>query len=418
MHRLADSSPSADFFLGGKGLVQLRLGLAISLGCAILIGIFLLDLRLPWLWLTAILALMAVSIGYTARLLARSALTKPALARQLAFDLCAMAAMFYLTGGATNPLVSLLLVPVTVAALAMPMRLALILAGLAVVLYSLLMFFSLPLPIEDVARATRLHLIGMWLTFVVSAWLIAMFLSRLTDAIRRRDAELAAAREQALRDAQVVALAQLAAGAAHELGTPLATMRVICGELRRDTRLPEDCRADLEMLERQIEQCKTIIGGMTARAGHRRAEDMHAVAVTDWLTGVLERWRSYWPEASCRMRVETDATSPQWAPPPEVEQAVISLLNNAARIAPRDIELRLAWNEDWLRITVADQGPGFPPQVLAAAGGKPLPAHEQGAGLGLWLARSAIERLGGKLRLANDSGGATVTIELPRKIGS
>lgn len=411
---MEEANKPFDATLGARRVLQLRAGLLASLLVAALAGVML-ELALPWPWLATVLALMLAANVITARRLARGKFLPVSLARQLAFDLTAMAALLYLTGGATNPLVSLLLLPVTAAALALPMRQTMGLAVLAALFYSLLMVFSLPLPIDDVARATRLHLIGMWLTFVVSAFLIAWFLTRMTAAIRSRDAELAASREQALRDAQVVALAQLAAGAAHELGTPLATMRVLCDELAGDRRLPADCLADIDILRRQIEHCKAIIGGMTLRAGLGRAEEMTVTPAEQWLAGLLERWRSLWPQAQARfVCMRNDEPPPALAPPPAIEQAITSLLNNAARVAPQGIELMLDWDDECLKISVADHGPGFSPPVLATAGADPMPAHEQGSGLGLWLARTAVERHGGRLRLANTEKGACVTVALPR----
>lgn len=403
----------AEFSLDARRYVQLRGGLLIALVLAAWLGSAL-DLALPWPWLTLIFALMLAAQFSAWRRLRREGERSSLLSRQLAFDLVAMAALFYLTGGATNPLISLLLLPVVVAALTLPLRRAMALAALAITCYSGLMVFSLPLPVEDVARATRLHLSGMWLTFVVSALLVAGFLTRMAAAIRARDAALAAAREQALRDAQVVALGQLAAGAAHELGTPLATLRVLCDELAGDRRLPEECRGDLDLMRRQIEQCKAIIGRMTQRVGMRRAEAMTAIGADDWLAGLLERWRTLWPQANARLVILGEGKMPSVTPPLEIEQAIMSLLDNAARSAPEDIELRLAWNAEALRVSVADRGPGFPAHVLARAGAEPLPGQGQGQGLGLWLARSAVERCGGHLELANTGTGAEVVLEWPQ----
>jgi two-component system sensor histidine kinase RegB len=189
---------------------------------------------------------------------------------QLCVDLMALAVLLYLSGGAANPLISLLLIPVAVAALSLPGRLTAAVTVLAVAIYSLLTWFYLPLSVGDAERAARLHLAGMWLTFVVSAAMIAWFVARMTASIRERDRRLAAAREQALRDERVVALGALAAGAAHELGTPLATIAVLVGELEREPALDADARADLALVREQVALCKGIISGM-ANAAARRA---------------------------------------------------------------------------------------------------------------------------------------------------
>jgi two-component system sensor histidine kinase RegB len=397
-----------------RRLAVLRWWLLAGLALAVLAAPAFLDIALPLPPLIAVLLLMAAFNLVAQRRNAGEDFGAAELAGQLAVDLAGMGVLLYLSGGATNPLVSLLLLPVAVAALSLPGRWVAGLAALAIGLYSFLMLYSLPLPIADVERATRLHLGGMWLTFVVSAALVAWFVTRMTASLRERDAQLAAAREEALRDAQVVALGQLAAGAAHELGTPLATMNVLAGELRLDPGLPPEAREDLELLCRQVALCKEIVGGLTRKAGIARAGSEGGVTADAWLEGLLARWRTLWPQATCVLDVAAAAAMPPLVvPPPALDQAVTNLLNNAARNAPLDMRLTLAWDNGQLRIAVHDRGAGFPPEILRGCGAEPLPAHAQGSGIGLWLTRAAVERLGGRLRLENMPTGGVAAIELP-----
>ena len=393
-----------------RRLVVLRWWLIGGLTLAVLSAPTLLEIALPLAPLLALLSLMA-GFNLVIQLWAGTEDARASdLSGQLAVDLVAMAVLLYLTGGATNPLVSLLLLPVAVAAFSLPARWVAGIAALAIGLYSFLMLYSLPLPIADAERATRLHLGGMWLTFVVSAGLLAWFVTRMTQALRARDVQLAAAREEALRDAQVVALGQLAAGAAHELGTPLATMKVLAEELVADLRLPEDARTDLDLLQRQIGICKEIVGGLTQKAGIERARQ--TVSAATWLDGLLARWRTLWPRVSCTLEVAGAGTVPQILAEAALEQGITNLLNNAAKIAPEGMRVIIDWNERVLRIAVHDRGPGFPPDILRRCGAEPLPAVAEGSGIGLWLTRAAVERRGGSLRLDNDGGGVA-TIELP-----
>lgn len=393
-----------------RRLVLLRWWLIGALTLAALAGPTLLDIALPLPPLLALLLLLAIFNLITQVWGNDEEFTPVDLAGQLTVDLVAMGVMLYLTGGATNPLISLLLLPVAVAAFVLTPRWAIVLAVLSIVIYSLLMRHSLPLPVTDVARATRLHLTGMWLTFVVSVLLLAWFITRMTQALRERDLELAAAREEALRDAQVVALGQLAAGAAHELGTPLATMNVLAGELARDPRLPEDAQADLELLRNQIAVCKEIVGNLTQKAGIERARQMQPAS--QWLENLLTRWRTLWPKVECTLEIETPGSPPLVLPDATIEQAVTNLLNNAAKVAPERIRVVLGWDDQTLRIAVQDRGPGFPPEVLRRGGAEPLAGATGGSGIGLWLTRAAVERRGGRLGLEN-RGGGVATIELP-----
>jgi len=395
-----------------RRLAQLRWWLIAGLSLAVLSAPTFLDIPLPLAPLLAVLLLLAGFNLVVSRATGENDFAAGDLAGQLAVDLVAMGVLLYLTGGATNPLVSLMLLPVAVAALSLSGRWVGAIAALAIGLYSFLMLYSLPLPVADVARATRLHLGGMWLTFVVSAALLAWFVTRMTASLHAREMQLAVAREEALRDAQVVALGQLAAGAAHELGTPLATMNVLAGELARDRRLPDDARADLDLLQRQIGICKEIIGGLTQKAGIGRAS--HALSASDWLEGLLARWRTLWPQASCSLEVASAGTPPQFVVESALEQGMTNLLNNAAKIAPQDLRVVLGWDERHLRIAVHDRGPGFPPDILRRCGAEPLPAVADGNGIGLWLTRAAVERRGGRLFLENVADGGVATIELPR----
>jgi two-component system sensor histidine kinase RegB len=304
---------------------------------------------------------------------------------------------------------------VAVAALSLPGRLTAVVTILAILAYSLLTWLYLPLSVGDAERAASLHLAGMWLTFVVSATMIAWFVARMTASIRDRDHRLAAAREQALRDERVVALGALAAGAAHELGTPLATIAVLVGELERDPSLDADARADLALVREQVALCKGIISGMAERGGVVRAEDIQAQDAADWLRGVVARWQTMRPRASAAIHVAGSGTAARLVPDPALEQALASLLNNAADADDGEIRVELGWDSGWIMLAVRDRGAGYGTEVLRRGGREALPASRGGAGIGLLLAFSAVERGGGRIELDNPpEGGARARIQLPR----
>jgi two-component system sensor histidine kinase RegB len=401
--------------LNQRRAVILRWWLLAAVAIAVLSAPTLLDIALPRVAMLAVVALMA---GFNAwvqwRARSEEATDAGELFGQLCVDLVALAILLYLSGGAANPLISFLLVPVAVAALSLPGRLTAVVALLAVTLYSLLMWAFLPLSVGDAERAARLHLAGMWLTFVISTAMIAWFVARMTASIRERDSRLAAAREQALRDERVVALGSLAAGAAHELGTPLATIAVLIGELEREAVLDAEMREDLALVRQQIALCKGIIGGMAERAGALRPDALQAQEAGAWLEGVRARWHAMRPHAASRLSLEGAARGALIAAEATLEQAVVSLLNNAADAGDAEIDIRLIGAPRTLTIEIRDGGPGFSADVLQGAGRAPLGAHGGGAGIGLLLAFSAIERLGGRIALDNPAeGGGRVVIELP-----
>ncbi len=415
---MVDIAPSLDasnLRLNQRRAIVLRWWLLAAVALAVSAAPGVLDLSLPQTPMFAVVALVA---GFNAWLQWRAGSEETTgafeLFGQLAVDLVALGILLYLSGGAANPLISFLLVPVAVAALSLPAALTAVVALLAIAIYTLMMWFYLPLPVADAERAARLHLGGMWLTFVVSATMIAWFVARMTASIRERDMRLAAAREQALRDERVVALGALAAGAAHELGTPLATMAVVVGELEQDSGLDADARADLALVREQIALCKRIISDMAARGGGVRPEQLRAQDAVEWVRGVRARWQAMRPRANSRVTVTVDVGAPRIPVEGTLEQALSNLLNNAADASDAEIDIQVSWDNATLRLAVVDAGPGFSAEVLRGAGQGPLESGKGGAGIGLLLAFSAIERLGGRIVLANQQGGgARACIELP-----
>jgi two-component system sensor histidine kinase RegB len=285
---------------------------------------------------------------------------------------------------------------------------------LAVVAYSALMITFVPLPVAEPARAARLHLLGMWLTFALSAALVAWLVAHMSRQIRQRDAQLALAREQAMRDGQVIAIGTLAAGTAHELGTPLGTMALIAGELARDPALPEGIRSDVGVLREQIAACKEIIDRLVQRAGAGRLEHAAARHADEWLAGLRERWHALRPIPGSRMTRNRTGQAPRVIADPRLEQAILNLLDNAANASGQPVDIAIDWDDSGIVVSITDHGPGFPDAVLRTGGQVPLEAHASGHGIGLMLTRAAVEQLGGRLHLENLPGsGARARIELP-----
>ena len=373
-----------------------------------------LDIELPLVPMLAIIALLAgFNLATRRRLTRGGAVTDSELFAQLGVDITALTLLLFFSGGGANPLVSLYLPTIAIAAVVLPGRFAWCVVALSVAAYSLLVFWNIPLPVADAERATRLHLAGMWLIFVASAALIAWFVARMAAAIRSRDLQLAAAREEALRNERVIALGSLAAGAAHELGTPLATMAILAGELGRNAGLPPETQEDLALLRQQVEHCKGIITGLAARAGQVRAEGGRAVALDRWLEQVIARWRQLRPHAAAKVSLRGTA-APMIVGEATLEQALLNLFNNAADADGGEVGINADWDEGCLRIEIGDRGPGFDEKVLLQAGHDFITTRAEGAGIGLFLAHAAVERLGGRIVLAGREGGGAVTrVELP-----
>jgi len=379
----------------------------------------LLDIDLPATPMLSVVGLLAAFNTVTLMRLRREVpVTDAELFVQLCADVTGITVLLFFSGGAANPFVSLYLLPVTVAAAVLPDRHAWALAALAIAAYSMLNYLYVPLAISNPARATQLHLAGMWLIFAASTGLITWFVARMTAAIRLRDRELAAAREEALRNERVVALGSLAAGAAHELGTPLATMAVIAGELAHKPGLPPEATDDMKLLAEQIAYCKSILTTLSGKAGQARAEGGRALSLDAWLGEVLARWRALRPLASARADLRGSEPPPVVLGDATLEQALLNLLDNAADASPGDVTVEARWDRDWLRVQVGDRGPGMDARVLRDGGRSCITTRPGGAGIGLFLARATIERLGGSIALESGAGGSLVRLELPiQRIG-
>lgn len=324
-------------------------------------------------------------------------------------DLACLTGLLYFSGGATNPLVSMLLLPVVAGLMGLPPFHAAALAVGAVLSYSGLMVYFQPLHVHDPDNAGHLHLSGMWLTFVVSVASIVWLVLRLGQALRERAQELSQAREQALRDERIVAIGALAAGAAHELGTPLSTMAVIIEDLSDALDAHPHLQDDLAVLAHQVAQCKSIIGRLTEQAEVSRSAGAQAVVADDWLGGVLQRWCALRQLPPTAVHLQVGAPGATIVCEATLEQALVNILDNAWRAGgPVAVHSApAAADPGVVQVWVADHGPGFGPSLQ--------PDSPQGLGYGLMLARAAIERLGGRLLLGNrpDGAGARVDILLP-----
>jgi two-component system sensor histidine kinase RegB len=330
-----------------------------------------------------------------------------------------LTALLYFAGGSTNPLVSLLLLPLMIAATILPARYSWGVAALAVCCYSLLLFWYLPLGEQphhgEAAAEFNLHVLGMWATFVVSAGLIAHFVASMAHSLRERDRMLALAREEALRNERIVALGTLAAGAAHELGTPLATMTVLADDMAYRYAGQPELREDTAEMQTQIANCKAIISSLAGSAGAARGESGRAQAADSFLDEVLAKWLLMRPAVNVDCRWSDVTPAPSIIVEQTLSQAVINLFNNAADASPSRVEIFGRCEADRVVIEINDRGPGLSAEVARRAGeaffSTKAPA---GLGIGLFLANATIERFGGRVQIFNrEGGGACTQIALP-----
>ncbi|MBF8731570.1 MULTISPECIES: ATP-binding protein [Pseudomonas] len=368
---------------------------------------------LPWLSLAITLALSSLLCAFTAlRLRLSLPVTELEYALQLACDLLIHSALLYYSGGSTNPFVSYYLVPLAIAAVTLPWIYSLVLSGIALVAYSLLLVQFYPLETLPMARE-KMQVYGMWLSIALAAGVITFFAARMAEELRRQEKLRADRREESLRDEQLLAVATQAAGAAHELGTPLATMSVLLNEMRQDHADPQ-LQEDLEILQDQVKLCKETLQQLVRAAEANRRLSVVEQEVTAWLDEALNRWHLMRPEATYRFQRLRDGQVPRLTPPPDLTQALLNLLNNAADACPEDLEVRLDWNAQDIIITIRDHGPGVPVAIAEAIGKPFFTTKGKGFGLGLFLSKASVTRAGGSVKLySHEQGGTLTELRLP-----
>lgn len=376
-------------------------------------------LDIPWTEMIVVVILLAVlNLATWVRLHRKWPVSNIEFFAQLLIDVFALSALLYFSGGSTNPFISLYLLPITIAAATLPWRYTWVLSAITIGCYTVLLFNYIPLPHDHDKHLVEfgLHVSGMWLTFVLSTVIIALYVVKMSVSIRERDRDLALAREQALRNEQIIALGTLAAGAAHELGTPLSTMAVITGELHKE--YPEDTEFhnNIQILRDQIAHCKQILTQLLAKAGQTRVEGVSQLPVDEFMNSVLEKWKLIRPSVKFSYHIDGPRPPPKIMDSQLLSQSILNLLNNAADASSQCIEINSHWDKHNLHLEIIDDGEGLTAEAAQRAGEafftSKAPGH--GFGIGLFLANANIERLGGTVHLFNlENRGACTQVTIP-----
>ncbi|WP_041522432.1 ATP-binding protein [Gilvimarinus agarilyticus] len=372
--------------------------------------------------LGVLLALTAANGLSILRLRQPKSVTATELTAQLLIDILAVTAIAYFTGGATNPFLSYLLVPVCIAAATLPSKHAWAVSAVGIILYGLLLRWYVPLQWlappggghQHHASGPNWHVLGMWLNFALSAILISFFVVRMASAVRVQQDELNRRREEDLRDEQLLAVATQAAGTAHELGTPLSTMKVLLADLRQDTQARKSFGEDLDELYRQVNQCADILTSLRERSDLSRLHEPTPLPAREYCRTLLDHWQLLRPEARSEIDISDHLTQKHVRFHATIEQAIINVLNNAADASPNHLSIHVSSDTDHLIWQVDDRGEGLPEAALQAMGKTLFSSKPDGMGLGLFLTHASIQRFGGSVTLApRPEGGTTTTIKLP-----
>ncbi len=365
----------------------------------------------------AIAATAASNIWLARRRAPRARLGNREAALFLGFDLIQLTVLLYLTGGVHNPFVILILAPVTVSATILSRTATVILVGLAIACITVLAFWHLPLPWSPgVFYLPATYVLGTWTALSVSTVFISTYVWSVAEEARRMSEALAEARQALLREQRFTALGGLAAAAAHELGSPLATIAVVAKELSRSVPTDSPMAEDIELLLSQSDRCREILAELGRRPEEIGGMPFERMPLSALIEEAVEHAKTEQVALSVVRDPHSHSLEPQVVRSPDVLLALGTLVQNATQFARKAVEVRMFWTDRDVELVVADDGPGFAADVLAALG-EPYVSSRAGEeghmGLGIFIAQTLLERTGATLIFRNNDG-AEVVIRWPR----
>jgi len=354
-------------------------------------------------------------------------------AASMAFDIVQLCALLFLTGGLQNPFAALIIAPVTIAASLLNLRLTILIAALAIAGISLLALYHMPIPWApgETFALAPVYKAGVWAALSFSVTFFAAYAHRIAAESAQMRSALAATQLVLAREERLAALGGLAAAAAHELGTPLATIQITAKEMLRELGGQDELEDDAALLVSQAERCRDILGRLSQ---HGDAGDiMHdQTGVETLLKEAAAPFLDQPANPVIRIEIKSSdgAPEPVLRRRPEIIFGLRNFIENAAGYAASEVLAATRWSADELMITINDDGPGFSQEILmrlgepyvGARGGKGGEKEDQkgGMGLGFFIAKTLLEGTGAQISFENrqwgrepHQSGASVTAKWP-----
>jgi len=344
----------------------------------------------------------------------------------LALNIVELGALLFFTGGLQNPFSFLFLAPVLISATALPIRLTIALGVLAVACASALVFFHLPLPWDSDAPLVLppIYLFGVWLSILLAIGVTSLYAFQVTEESRKLSDALAATELVLTREQHLTQIDGLAAAAAHELGTPLSTIFLIARELEKTVQDNGHLTSELKTLREQAQRCRDILAKITQLSSSGAPFDR--MPLSTLIEESVAPHRDF--GVAIKVRLAVAATrEPVGARNPAILYGVGNILENAVDFARSTVEVNAWWNSDTVEMIISDDGPGIAPDMLKRIG-EPYLSRRRGAdeaqtgrtglGLGIFIARTLLERTGAKVSFTNrifPDHGAVVQIVWPRE---
>lgn len=392
-------------------LIRLRLIAIVGQALVAATAAFVLDYTLPLLPLAICLCTaLALNVWLRMNFPATHRMTDAQAFWVLAFDVVELGALLYLSGGSENPFAALLLAPLMIGSSALGQRRILILGALTVGVATGLALSHLPLPFAPEGRLTLplSFRVAQWLTILLGVTFIGFFAWRVADEARLLASALAATEIVLEREQHLGQLDGLAAAAAHELGTPLATIALVARELDRATPPGSANAEDIALLRAQVERCRDILSKLTS-LGSGYAGPLTTMALGDLIEDIVAPHRAFGVEIE--IALEGEAPEPVCRRNAGVIYGLGNLVENAVDHADTEVRVIARWSASEVLIRIEDDGPGFRQDLLPRLGEPYLnrrgrKAREGGLGLGLFIARTLLERSGAAIHFGNASSPA------------
>lgn len=393
-------------------LIQLRWIAVMGQVATIVFVHFGLGIALPLQPMAVILAiLIAFNLFSMLRWRHRDEVSNESLFFSLLVDVFTFTAQLHFSGGVANPFVFLYLLQVVLAAVLLQPWASWTIAGITGFCFVLQITWASPVEIPP-----QFFVAGLLICFLLNAALIVVFINRISRILRTHDERLAALRQRAAEEEHIMRMGLLASGAAHELGTPLATISVLLGDWRRMPlfKQEKDLLEESAEMQVQLDRCKSIVSGILLSAGNMRAESPQSIMLTDFLDELVNNWRTTRPVREFHYQ-NTITDDLRIVSDEGLKQMIGNVLDNALEASPDWVAMEAMLSGDDLILRVLDRGPGFAPAMLNQFGrpynsskGKP------GGGLGLFLSLNVARALGGNIFPQNRyPAGAVVTMVLP-----
>ncbi|HUO15125.1 MAG TPA: ATP-binding protein [Verrucomicrobiae bacterium] len=408
-------------------IVRLRYGMVIAQITTALIAQYVLKIRLQILWILLVPLLVFSSNVWLARRTASTRLldrgrTSLVVMGIFMLDIFCLTALLMLSGGAANPFSVLYLVHITLAAIILKKDQTWFLAGLSILCFGLLFVIYRPvaeLEIHIHGNSPNFHLLGMWVSFSVAVLLVALFSAKIAALLSERESSLLTMQEELSKRDRLASLVTLAAGAAHELSTPLSTIAVVAKELELYAARSATNQAvvdDSRLIRSEVERCRTILRRMSVRGAEPAGEPLEAVSVQ----AVLDALRSELSQPA-ENPIEFPTFREQAMlkiPRDALVQALVALVRNALESSRpgAPVQLGVGLSGAFARFAITDRGLGMSPETLRRVGEPFFTTKEpgKGMGLGVFLVQTLAERLGGQLTFESAEGfGTSVFLEIP-----